>query len=503
MQRERARIEDRRAFIQAAAVLGASTWMPCVHAATPRSAGSAPRVAVVGAGLAGLSAARALRQSGVGAIVFEAAPRAGGRCWSERGAFADGQIAERGGELVDTSHDAMIDLALDLGLSLDDLAAAEKPGTRAAFHFGGSAYDERAVVADFRALWPALERDARAVANGYPTFRRYTPAQRTLDRLSCAQWIERRVSGGLRSRFGQLLANAYTEELGGDPEDISAISVVGLLAGSPQDAFSPYAESDQRYHIRGGNDLVVQRLVAGIEPGLRTAMRLVALAALPDGCVRLTFARDQALVDEVFDRVIVAIPFTLLRDVDLERARFGTRKLACIRELGMGRNTKLQLQFSDRAWLAAGINGETRGDGSYQVSWEVTRAQSGAAGILNFYSGGSTAARAGDGTPEERARAALADVERVLPSVGAMWNGRVIRNAWDRHPWTKGSYSLLGPGQYTSLHGIEDSREGSVHFAGEHTSMDFAGYMNGAVESGQRAAAEVMRAVRMRGTKAA
>jgi monoamine oxidase len=220
----------------------------------------------------------------------------------------------------------------------------------------------------------------------------------------------------------------------------------------------------------------------------------VALARRADGRYRLTLARDAAMRDVDADHVVLAMPFTLLRDVDLARAGFRARKLAAIRELGMGRNTKLQLQFSDRAWIPAGGNGETRVEGSYHVSWEVSRAQSGAAGILNFYSGGTTAVRAGEGTPEERAQAALADLERIHPGIGRRFNGRVIRNAWDRHPWSRGSYSLLKPGQYAAFHGIEGLPEGRVHFAGEQSSADWYGYLNGAVESGLRAADDVARA---------
>jgi hypothetical protein len=106
--------------------------------------------------------------------------------------------------------------------------------------------------------------------------------------------------------------------------------------------------------------------------------------------------------------------------------------------------------------------------------------------------------RAGDGTPEERARDALDDLQHVLPGVADSWNKRVIRNAWDRYPWALGSYSLMKPGLYTTLHGIEDTIEGRVHFAGEQSSMQFAGYMNGAIESGQRAAREVVEALRVR-----
>ena len=281
VRRERA--ASRRAFIRAMAALGAWSALPALGAPPRLDAARDPRIVVVGAGLAGLAAAYELRKAGVAASVIEAAPRPGGRCLTERHAFADGQIAERGGELVDTAHDALIDLAIELGLPLDDLAAAEPAGLQPAFLFGGERYDAAAAARDLRALWPRLARDARAIGDDYPTFARYTRAQQTLDRLSCAQWIDTRVAGGLRSRFGQLLANAYTEELGGDPDEISAISVVGLLAGSPQDRFSPYEESDQRYHIRGGNDQLVQRMAEALRERVRTGTRLVAPRAHPMG----------------------------------------------------------------------------------------------------------------------------------------------------------------------------------------------------------------------------
>jgi len=481
--------EARRAFIRSGLVLGAATALPV----WARVAAVPPRVFVVGAGLAGLAAARELAKAGVDATIVEGSPRVGGRCWTERRAFDDGQIAERGGELVDTSHDTIIDLALELGLVLDDLQAAEIPGAQSRFVIGGGAYLQADVVADFRRLWPRLAADASVVGDGL-SYRKFTPAQQRLDRMSATQWIDARVAGGMASRFGQLLANAYIEELGGHPDEINAVTVVDLLGGSPRDRWSPYEESDQRYHVRGGNDQLVARMAEPLTARISTGTKLTALARTDGGRYRLTLQRDQATSDEIADRVVLAIPFTMLRDVDLTRAGFGARKLQAIRELGMGRNTKLQLQFSDRAWVKLGANGETRIDGSYQVSWEVSRAQPGAAGILNFFSGGATAVRAGNGTPEERAQDALRDLTRAYPGVAGLWNGRVIRNAWDRNPWSRGSYALLLPGQYTAFHGVEDSIEGGVHFAGEQSSMDASGYMDGAVESGQRAAREVLAA---------
>jgi len=169
----------------------------------------------------------------------------------------------------------------------------------------------------------------------------------------------------------------------------------------------------------------------------------------------------------------------------------------------MGRNTKLQLQFDDRFWLRANCNGEYRLRGTFQTTWDVTRAQPGTGGVLNFFSGADAAVAAGLPPLEDAARASLAELARMAPAATAEWNGRAIRNAWDRNPWSLGSYALIGPGQYTSFYGIEGAREGNVFFAGEHTSIASQGYLDGAVETGQRAANEVLASLGARRVQAA
>jgi len=488
---------SRRTFVRQTLALASAAALPLGAWPAPVRGAGAPRVVIVGAGLGGLCAAYELRKTGIVAELFEASPRAGGRCWSERRVF-DGQIAERGGELIDTAHEEIRALAGELGLALDDLLAAEAKGSEALFVLADGPYSLDAATSDFERMLLALDADAKTLGEDLPTYKRATAAQRALDRMAADRWIATRAPGGLASPLGRLLANAYIEELGGDLYEISAVSVIALLRGSPRDRFSPYEESDQRYHVRGGNDQIVQRLASRLDERIATSERLVAIARRGDGRCRLTFARDQSTHDEIADRVILALPFTLLRQVDLALAGFQPRKLKAIRELGMGRNTKLQLQFSERLWERHNANGETRVEGAFQTSWEATRAQVGPAGILNCFSGGSTATRAGEGETDERAREALADLERALPGLSSLWNGRAIRNAWERYPWTLGSFSLLKPGQYTTLNGVLHEREGNVHFAGEHTSEDWSGYLNGAVDSGQRAAKEVAAALRIR-----
>jgi len=489
----------RRDFLRRAAALGGSAALPgaLAPALAAVAGASEARVAIVGGGLAGLCALHTLAAAGVHATLFEAAPRVGGRCLSERNAFA-GQVAERGGEFIDTGHDEIRALCADLELTLDDVLEAETPGTAPLWWLDGEPYTLAQASADLAALLPALDADALALTATLPTWRRSTPSQRALDRLSAARWIDTRVPGGARTRLGRLLANAYTEELGADPAQISSVSVVSLLQGTPRDRLSPYEDSDQRFHVRGGNDRIVAALAARYPDRIETGARLTAVARDADGRYRLRFARDAATRSERFDRVVLALPFSLLREADLAQAGFRARKLAAIRALGMGHNTKLQLQFATRHWRAQGGNGETRLEGAYLTSWEVTRAQAGDMGILNFFSGGALAQRAGEADPRTQAHAALADLDRLYPGIASHWTGAVIRNAWGRYPWTRGSYSLLEPGQYTAFHGIEWEPEGHVYFAGEHTSEEASGYMEGAVETGQRAANEVVESLRGR-----
>jgi monoamine oxidase len=167
-------------------------------------------------------------------------------------------------------------------------------------------------------------------------------------------------------------------------------------------------------------------------------------------------------------------------------------KQTAIRELAMGTNSKLHLQFKKRHWESLGSNGLTYADTGYQNTWEVTRGQSGEAGILVDYTGGTIGASFGSGTVQQRAKKFLGQIEPVLPGLTAEWNGAATLDFWPAYLWTKGSYSYWQVGQYTKFSGAEGRKEGNCHFAGEHTSINFQGYLNGAVESGERAASEIV-----------
>ena len=159
----------------------------------------------------------------------------------------------------------------------------------------------------------------------------------------------------------------------------------------------------------------------------------------------------------------------------------------------MGTNSKFHLQFTSRFWRDQGCTGETYSDRGYQNTWEVSRAQDGASGLLSWYTGGNEGVAVGNGTPQSQAKAFLGQIEPVLPGATAKWNGRVTRDYWTGYQWTKGSYSFWKVGQYTRFVGAEAERSANCYFCGEHTSIDFQGYLNGAVDTGETAAKQVIR----------
>jgi monoamine oxidase len=476
----------KRAGAATAGLALARPWMPLAQAAT------APRIVVVGGGLAGLTAAYRLKQAGYAAQLYEASGRTGGRCWTIRGAFADGQIAEHGGELIDTGHTELRQLVQELGLDTDDLSQAEPNGSEDAFYFDGQVYPVDQATTDLKGIWQQIHSDVSAAS--YPTlYNSSTQRGRDLDNMSIAQYIDAYVPGGGASKLGQLLDVAYNIEYGAETNVQSALNMLYLLAYSGQGNLRIFGPSNEKFHVRGGNDQVPALLTQALGSQVNLGSELIAIRRNADGTNALTFKQGSKTKTVTADQVVLALPFSIMRaSVDWSQAGFNTYKQRAIRELGMGTNSKLHVQFTDRHWYGLNCNGETYADTGYQNTWEVTRAQSGRSGILVDYTGGTIGAGFGSGTPVSRAQQFLTQIEPVLPGISAKFNGRATIDFWTAYPWTKGSYSYWKVGQYQAFAGAERERSGNCHFAGEHTSIDFQGYLNGGVESGERTASEIL-----------
>jgi monoamine oxidase len=386
----------------------------------------------------------------------------------------------------------MKQLVQELGLDLENLVQGEQNGTEMVADVDGAPYTVAEMTDDLKQIWQQLHSDVSAAS--YPTlYNLSTKRGRELDAMSIADWLNAYVPGGIASRLGRLLSIAYNIEYGAESSQQSSLNMLYLLGYVGPGQFRTFGKSNEKFHVRGGNDQVASRLASLVGSQVTTGSELAAIKLNAGGSYTLTFREGSATKTVVADVVILALPFSILRSsVDWSKAGFNQVKQTAIRELGMGTNSKLHVQFKSRLWRAQGLNGETYSDRDYQNTWEVTRAQPGTSGILVDYTGGNIGASFGSGTPSSRAMQFLDQLEPVIPGVRDAWNGRATIDFWTGYAWTKGSYSYWKVGQYTKFAGAEREQSGACHFAGEHTSVDFQGYLNGAVESGERAAGEVL-----------
>jgi monoamine oxidase len=414
------------------------------------------------------------------------------------------QVSEWCGELIDTSHTTIRQLTRRFGLRLDNLLRAQPNKSDDVYHFFGGYYPKSRADQDFLAVSDQIAADAAAA--GFPTtFDFNTPAGRALDRMSVFEYIEKRIPGGHQSPLGALLDVAYVIEYGADSTDQSALNLIFLLGFQPnRRSLSVFGESDEAFHIRGGNQQLPELIARELgSDGVRLGQRLVRLTETAGGRYRLTFDRASGTREVVADFVVLALPFAVLDDLDLSGAGFDDLKRRAIAEQGRGRNGKLHLQFERRDWLGSGpwpgvSNGSSYADTGYQAGWETTRAQDGAPGILVFYSGGAAVdaavtrqpfANANDGGVRADAAVAQAQIAPVYPALS--WNGKATQSLPHKSSLFGASYSFYKTGQYTAFGGYERIRQRGVLFCGEHTSIDFQGFMEGAASEGRRAAREL------------
>ena len=500
----------RRDFLKATgATVGAAALGGPISALAAAAQGSATsRIAIIGGGIAGLNAALTLQDAGIGSTVYEASPRVGGRMHSDTTSWAGGQTTEHCGELIDTKHKTIQSLAQRFNIPRVDLLGAEPVGSTETDFFFGGYYTTSQENADFNPLWTAVKKDLNSAP--FPTlYNSFTPAGQALDHLSLYKWIQTRVPGGHTSRMGRLLDVAYNIEYGNVTTEQSSLNLIYLLGFQPiPGQFRIFGASDERYHLQGGNERLPQAIAAALAPGtvqLNTA--LTAIVNNGDRSWTLSFNGPSGKFTRVVDRVVMSIPFSVLRGLDYSQAQFDTRKQTAITQLGYGKNCKLQLQFNNRLWSQSGPwgigNGSTYSDTGYQATWEATRAQDGDRGILVDYTGGGVplASFTGDSTnPSLVAKFAntfLKQIEPVFPGITKQWNGHATLDVPLNNPFLLGSYSYWKVGQYTSFSGYEGARQpnpvtGTCHFAGEHCSTNFQGFMEGGAEEGARAADEII-----------
>ena len=408
-------------------------------------------------------------------------------------------MVERGGEFIDTAHKTMIGYARRFGLALEDVTKGHED---VFYHFFGQRQSESDVVDEFRALVDAMRDDLRTV--GSPTADSFTPADAVLDRTNLKEYLETRGAGDL---IKAVIDVAYTIEYGLEIDRQSCLNFLFFIHADRRSKFTPFGVfSDERYHVIGGNQQIPASLAAGLGGQIRYGLTLQRARKTAAGRVELTLRRGSSTIRATHDAVVFAIPFSVLRDVELD-ASLGlpASKLFAIRNLVYGTNSKMMLGFNGPMWLGLGSNGQSYSDlTNHQSTWETNPSRATSAhAVLTDYSGGDRGARLDPRRVQTEASRFLDDLDLVYPGARAAATrdarGNVLAHLehWLSNPLTKGSYTCNQPGYFTTIAGNEQKPVGNLIFAGEHTSSFYEnqGFLEGAVLSGLRAADEVLRAL--------
>jgi len=430
-------------------------------------------VVVAGAGLAGLTAARDLMGMGATVTVVDARDRVGGRVQTVRDGFTGGQHAEAGADLIDDEHEAVRKLADELHLNLVRIL-------RDGWGFAAPNGHGRVRIAKqgIARGWSRLADNLSGLASRYHLAEQRwdSPIFADVAKRSVAQWLAdinadeelRQTAAGLSGFF---LA---------DPEDLSLLDLLDQLAEGP-------ILSKATYRIEGGNDKLASALAATLGERVHLNAELVAVSHRGRG-IRASVRRGRDTSQIAADYCVFALPATLVRRVPITPALPAPQHDA-LNALRYGRVTRSLLQFSERFWRAPG---RPRAFGSplpFGAVWDGNEEQRGKPGILSLTAGG----RASDATRDAVNINGNGVLVQWLDWLGS---GKATLTAtrqitWDTDPWARGGYAYMDPAFSPALQPWLARPFGRLFFAGEHTSLRWRGYMNGAVESGHRAAVEL------------
>ena len=435
---------------------------------------SAASVVVAGAGLAGLCAARDLIAMGANVTVLEARDRVGGRVWTVREGFAEGQHAEAGGDMIDEAQEEIRALAGDLGLTLTRILR----GGFAIVRLDASG-KPRIFSRDVARGWDQLERTLDPAIRPYRLAEQRwdTPIATALARRSVAGWLdEMKADADLRAT-----ATAMRGFFLADPEELSLIALVDQFAADNSNI------TWNMYRVNGGNDALTTALARPLGDRLHLKTELVAVSHRGRS-VRVTVKNSKSTAQMTCDYLVLAMPATIVRRIPISPA-LPAQQHDAISRLKYGRGTKTLLQFSRRFWR---IPGRPRAFGSplpFGALWEGNEEQRGRTGILTLLAGGT----ASDLTQAIVAKEGPQGLVRTLEFLGAHRAELIASRQiiWEHDPWARGGYAFFDPAFDPQLRPWLSRPFDRLFFAGEHTSLRWQGYMNGAVESGRRAAAEI------------
>lgn len=428
---------------------------------------------VVGAGLAGLTAAYELERKGFTVSVVEARDRVGGRVLTVR--FPGGRHAEAGGEFIDTGHTNLRGYLKRFDLALEDIRDA--PHLDGMAYLGGrrQLYDDlytKGVKKQLDRWYAAVERLAEDIDPAQPTRNGAALDGRSVQDLM----DEVELSGVARELVGhEEIRDDYTAEA----DELSLLFHVYFTKLLENQSES----GTEAFRVSGGNDRLPRALSRALGNAVELEAPVTEISQTDSG---VTVVADGRSVTADF--CVLAAPLPALRNIGFDPAP--PKRLAqAIAKVQYGRGTKTLLEYKRRFWRERGLSGDTLTDLTLGTAWEGTDRQPGTSGVLVGYTVGSGGAAFGKLSRRKRIDTAVAQIEKIYPDSERHLD-RAVTIDWAAEPYTGGTYTAFAPGQFTRYWNALRRPHGRVYLAGEHTD-GYTGYMEGAIRSGKRVAAEI------------
>ncbi|MCH9696010.1 MAG: FAD-dependent oxidoreductase [Gammaproteobacteria bacterium] len=469
----------RRRFV---AGLGASL-LPWQYAAS-----ASPKVAVVGAGLAGLAAAWELKQAGVDVTLIEASQRAGGRVKTVRGHFADDAWVDLGGQTSGALYANFFYYSARFGLEFE---AQREITQRPDFllHLQDKLYSAAALKND-PTLWPLdLHEQEKPLAPSRLIGHYLMPIAQeigTIEKVLDARF-QHYDALTLRQLLIQQGASDAAIELIDHSLNYNSVDTVSALSALRDSVRFLHMRGGQALNLKNGNSSLPEAFAEDLGAVIRYDHKLSSLSQNDDG-VQLQVETNGQTDTLYADRAVIAIPFTSLRKIDIEPALPAAR-CKIINELPYTQIAQVFLQTKSRFWERGTPVAAVVSDGPMERLFNLSDKLKGDRGLLVNWINGVGTTRIASKDPEQH-------LQNVKNEIYAIWpdaKGQIettLTNNWGQS-YVEGAYAHYAPGQMSKYATEIPKPVGRLHFAGEHTELVAPG-MEGALTSGKRAAAEIL-----------
>lgn len=474
---------NRREFLQLATLAALAAYAEqsqALQIGTLTRRGPAKRIAILGAGLAGLAATEELSKAGHKITVLEARTRPGGRVYTLRKPFADGLYAEAGAGRIPSTHALTLKYVKRFGLQLEPFWP--ESGSNVFLWRGMRQLVAVGKQPSLEGLTLNFTPDERKVGFNGLEDKYLKPLQDKLRALPQDAWPVAQMAD-----LGEISLGDYLKKQGASSDAIQYLSQgfeTDSLLDFLHDSISHVVP--KLWKIRGGNDRLPHAMAKLVADKIRYGAEIVRVEQKDDRVDIICSSGGKRHTVEA-DRVICTLPYSVIREMIFEPA-WSHEKMRAIQSIYMGPVARVFAQTKSRFWERDGRNGFATVDQPMEI-WSPTFKEPGTRGIVMSYVYENLAVKYSEMSESKQIKTSLDLYEQIHPGFKQEFESATTWS-WLKDPYARGAYMVTLPGQFRTVVQHLATPVGRLHFAGEHTSP-WPGWMQGALHSGLRAAREV------------